>query len=144
MLRIALSLLVCLALSQVAEAQTNIVVLGSGRVGFNMQNVTGQPAYTLTDVQGFTYRAYMPSTSTTPITVTHTCTATATAGVFQCTFPLMALPLTTTTYQTLAITSGIVAADGVVESAKANAPFALRQAVPPASPQTGMSILPAP
>jgi len=136
--------LLTLGMATAASAQTNIVVLGTGRVAFDMKADAAQPAYTLADVSGFVYRAYMPATASTAVSpgLTITCAATATAGTFQCTFPLTALPLSTTAYQSLAVSAGLNAADGVVESAKATAPFVLRKGVPPATPQAGMSVLP--
>lgn len=132
-----------LGLTPAVSAQTNLVVLGVGRLQFDMSAPAGAPAYTLADVQGFTYKAYVPATATTGLTVTATCLAGSGAGVFACAFPLTALPLTSTTFQTVAISASQTAPDGVQESAKTTAPFALRRAVPVAPPQTGMSILPA-
>jgi len=132
------SLLIALVLlsTSPAHAQTppTIKVLGVGAIAMDVATPT------LVEAQAQTYRAYLGTAAA--ITVTVSCSGAA--SPFTCTFPLSALPLTSTA-QSLAVTSAIVAADGEVESVKAVAPFVLAKAPPPVPPVAStMAVRPKP
>lgn len=110
-------------------AQTNITVLGVGKLAWD------QATLTPTQASAQTYYAYVPSTATTKITLTATCVAaTAPATGSACTAPLSQLNLQTGQTVSLALTSAVTAADGEQETAKVVAPFTLSKAGPAASP----------
>jgi hypothetical protein len=137
-MKVLLIVAALVALALPAAAQTNMRVIGVGKVAFDVATPT------LAEAQAQVYKAYMPATVTTGITVTAACT-TATgstaAGEFTCMFTLMALPLTAAA-QSLALTASVVAADGAVETMKVTAPFTLSLVGPPVAPRAAMSIRP--
>jgi hypothetical protein len=113
-----------------AEAQTKPVlpVIGSGKIAWD------QPAASLADAQALVYKAYVDTRA--PINLSATCALNGT--VITCEASLAQLNLTTAV-STLAISASLTAADGVIESEKAIAPFDLRRVGIPAAP-TGASL----
>lgn len=110
-------------------AQTNITVLGVGKLAWDQSTLTP------TQASAQTYYAYVPSTATAKITLTATCVAAvspATGSV--CTAPLSQLNLVTGQTTTLALTSATTAVDGELETTKVVAPFTLLKVGPAASP----------
>lgn len=121
------------------HAQSNIRVLGTGQLAWDQGCQVGAPSCTPTDVQAFTYKGYMPATSTTAINLVVTCTApTAPATVPTCKTALTSFPLTSSA-QSLAVSAGAVAADGTQVEQKTTAPFTLSKGVLAAAPAFGAS-----
>jgi len=125
------------------EAQTNIRVLGTGRLAWDQGCQATCTAPAQTTVQGFTYRLYMPATSTTAVTLVVTCGApTPPATLPLCSTPLSAFPLTPTA-QSLALSAQAQAADGSQPEQRVTAPFVLSKTDLAASPQSqSMAVTP--
>jgi|SRR5215471_14200152 len=122
------SILILLIGTSLAYGQSQITVVGSGAILWTQQ------APSLTDVQSYEFRFYIPSDSPTPTLVSFTCAAQSTrSDQFDCRTPLTNLPLTSQ-FQRIALTSGITAADGTVESIKTLSDFVIRRIGPPSAP----------
>jgi len=127
-MRIIIAFIVFILISASTEAQNQITVVGAGFILWTQQ------APSLTEVQSYEFRFYIPSDSVTPTLVPFTCAAQATrSDLFDCRTPLTNLPLTSQ-YQRIALTAGVTAADGTVESIKALSDFAIRRIGPPSAP----------
>lgn len=134
-------LVAVLFLGSSAYAQGTQVVLGVGRIGFDVGSNT-EPV-TQAQAQGQKYRVYT-ATGTT-VVVTATC-GVPNNGVVSCNFPIAQIPgIPTSPSASLgfSVTAEVTAADGVLETARVTAPFTLQKAAPPAAPRLPMSILPA-
>jgi len=128
----------------VAEAQTNIRVLGTGLLAWDQGCAVASPSCTPVDVGAFTYGLYMPATSTTKISVTVICSAPIAPSIVPtCTTPLTSFPLTSSA-QSFALSAQASAADGTQGEQKTTAPFTLSRAVLAASPSLAMSVRPGP
>jgi len=144
MLRIARSILLAVAAAAVvlllplsASAQTNVRVLGVGRVAFEL-------ALDQAGAQGQRYRLYVPAASTAAgVVLTVTCAPATPGPLTTCSFPLSAITLPAAPATVgFAITAAVTAADGEVESSRVTAPFVLSRAVPPVGPSGVMSVQP--